>query len=156
MIYADTSFIGSLYVPDANTDAALDYIEQEQPRLPFLFLHWPELSKTVFSYPDAEGTWDRFKADLIAGKKFCEPSTSARRIGERAAGLMRHFCLRWQKLRSLDVMHVAAAVETGSRCFLSFDVNSSQRVLARSQNLKVWPPLTSSEIRQSAQPHRSS
>jgi hypothetical protein len=145
MIYADTSFIGSLYVPDVNTDAALNYLEQEQPRLPFLFLHWPELAKTVFAYPDAETVWERFKSDLTAGAKFSEPETSASRIGERAAGLMRHFCQRWPRLRSLDVMHVAAAVESRARYFLSFDVHSAQRALAQTQNLKLWPALTPEE-----------
>jgi hypothetical protein len=38
------------------------------------------------------------------------------RVDERAAGLMRHFCQRWQRLRSLDVMHMAAAVPS-SLCF---------------------------------------
>lgn len=145
MIYADTSFIGSLYVPDVNTGAALDYMEQKRPRLPFFFLHWPELAKTIFSYADAESIWERFKSDLAAGTKFSEPETSAPRIGERAAGFMRHFCQRWPRLRSLDVMHVAAAVECRARYFLSFDVHSAQRALAQTQNLKLWPALTSEE-----------
>ena len=37
MTYADTSFIGSLSVPDVNTDAALNYMEQEHLR--------PEMSR---------------------------------------------------------------------------------------------------------------
>ena len=45
MIYADTSFLGSLYVRDTNSGAALGYVERERPRLPFLFLHWPGLVK---------------------------------------------------------------------------------------------------------------
>ena len=154
MIYADTSFIGSLYVPDANTDAALDYVEKERPQLPFLFLHWPELAKTIFSYPDPEGPWERFKADLAAGTKFQVPEIDPQRIGERAAGLMSHFCRPCPKLRSLDVMHVAAAIETGARHFLSFDVRSAQRILARTQNVKVWPPLTADEASRLKRSHQ--
>jgi hypothetical protein len=145
MIYADTSFIGSLYVPDVNTDTALSYMEKEQPQLPFLFLHWPELAKTVFSYPDAESIWERFKSDLTAGTKFSEPEISARRIGERAAGLMGHYSERWPRLRSQEVMHVAAAVESRARCFLSFGLHSAQRALAQTQKLKLWPALTAEE-----------
>jgi len=58
---------------------------------------------------------------------------------------LRNYYPRWKKLRSLDAMHVAAAVESGCKVFLSFDTNSCQRILAATQKLEVWPALTSDE-----------
>ena len=49
MIYADTSFIASAYGLDANTAAARKFIEANQPRLPVVFLHWPELVKSFWT-----------------------------------------------------------------------------------------------------------
>ncbi len=75
-----------------------------------------------------------------------EPSTAPQinpdTVAQRAASLIRGYAQRWPKLRALDVMHVSAAVKTGSKTFLSFDAKSFQRVLAHTQNLKVWPALT--------------
>jgi len=126
MIYADTSFIASVYGPDVNTPAARGFIESHQPCLPISFLHWPELAKAFrTSHPEsAENLWDWVQA----------------------AGLIINFCPRWKKLRSLDAQHVAAAVEGGFKTFVSFDTRSFQRLLASTQKLKVWPPLTTEEM----------
>ena len=78
-------------------------------------------------------------------KKLAAHEADANRVSRRAAGLLRHYCSRWQKLRCLDTLHVAYAVEENFKTFLSFDIASYQRVLASSQKLKVWPPLTESE-----------
>ena len=146
MIYADTSFIASFYLDDIHTEKALAYVEKHQPRLPFVFLHWPELSRSVITAsPDAEADWDAIKTDVAAGEKFYHAEVDALRTAKRAAGLLWNFCPRWQKLRSLDAMHVAAAIESGCKTFLSFDENSHQRVLATTQKLDVWPPLSAEE-----------
>lgn len=146
MTYADTSFIGSAYVADANTDEAKRYLTTHEPRLPFLFLHWPEITRAVFTKstePDA--AWDTINADVLGGVKFHRPDVDADRVGQRAAGMLRNYVGRWPKLRSLDVMHVAAAIETGCKTFLSFDKSSFQRVLAHDQKLEVWPELSPEE-----------
>lgn len=146
MIYADSSFISSCYVTDAHSEKARAYLEKHEPRLPFVFLHWPELAKAVTAAsPDAEGDWDALRNDVHAGQKFYAATLDAERTGKRAAGLMRNYYPRWKKLCSLDVMHVAAAVESGCKIFLSFDSGSYQRVLAATQKLEVWPPLTGEE-----------
>ena len=146
MIYADTSFLAACYLDDAHTEKALAYLEKHEPRLPFLFLHWPELAKAVTTAsPDAENDWDTIRQDVAAGQKLHAETVDAERTGKRAAGLLRNFCPRWKKLRSLDAMHVAAAVELGCKTFLSFDTASFQRVLAATQKLVVWPPLTEDE-----------
>jgi len=144
MIYADTSFISSCYVDDTHSETAVSYLEKQRPRLPFIFLHWPELAKAVTAAsPDAAADWEAIKTDMQAGEKLCAAAVDADRVGKRAAGLLRNFYPRWNSLRSLDAMHVAAAVEFGAKTFLSFD--SQQRVLAATQKLEIWPPLSVEE-----------
>jgi predicted nucleic acid-binding protein len=147
MIYADTSFIVSAYGLDAHTGAARRFIETSNPRLPLGFLHWPELAKSFWtSHPEnAEKLWDWVKEDVAGGKKLYALELDADFVGKRAAGLMINFCPRWRKLRSLEALHVAAAVAGNFETFVSFDSRSYQRVLAATQKLKVWPPLTAEE-----------
>lgn len=147
MIYADTSFIASAYGLDANSTAARRFIETNEPRLPLMFLHWPELAKSFWtSHPEnAEKLWDWVKEDVAGGKKLYPLELDTDVVAKRAAGLIIHFCLRWKKLRSLDALHVAAAVTGNFKTFVSFDTRSYQRVLAATQKLKVWPPLTAGE-----------
>jgi hypothetical protein len=117
MIYADTSFIASAYGLDANTAAARRFIETSHPRLPLVFLHWPELAKSFWTgHPEnAEKLWDWVKEDLAGGKKLYPLELEADVVARRAAGLIIHFCPRWKKLRSLDALHVAVAVGAISR-----------------------------------------
>ena len=147
MIYADTSFIASVYGLDANTTEARQFIEASRPRLPLGFLHWPELAKCFWtSQPEnAEILWDWVKTDLAGGTKLYPLELEADPVARRAAGLLIHYCPRWQKLRSLDALHVATALAGGFKTFVSFDTRSFQRTLAATQKLKVWPPLTAAE-----------
>jgi predicted nucleic acid-binding protein len=144
--YADTSFLAACYLEDEHTAVAGAYLEQHKPRLPFCFLHWPELARAVAAKSqDTEADWEEIKNDVFAGEKLYAAPVDCDRVARRAAGLLLNFYPRWNKLRSLDAMHVAAAVEGGFKTFLSFDINSYQRVLAATQRLKVWPPLTDNE-----------
>jgi len=147
MIYADTSFIASAYGLDANTASARHFIESNKPRLPLFFLHWPELAKSFWtSHPEsAETLWDWVKEDMAGGKKLYPLELEADLVSRRAAGMIINYCPRWKKLRSLDALHVAAAVTGNFKTFVSFDRRSFQRVLAVTQKLKVWPPLTAGE-----------
>jgi predicted nucleic acid-binding protein len=147
MIYADTSFIASAYGLDANTASARHFIESNKPRLPLFFMHWPELAKSFWtSHPEsAETLCDWVKEDMAGGKKLYPLELEADLVARRAAGLIINYCPRWKKLRSLDALHVAAAVTGNFKTFVSFDLRSFQRVLAVTQKLKVWPPLTAEE-----------
>lgn len=147
MNYADTSFIAAAYAVDLNTPEARRYMAEEEPRLPFTFLHWPEVAKALWtSHPaQAETIWDELKGALADGQTLYRAELDANAVAQRAAGLMRHYAQRWPKLRAIDVMHVSAAVECHAKTFLSFDTRSHQRVLAHTQKLKVWPALTSEE-----------
>jgi predicted nucleic acid-binding protein len=147
VIYTDTSFIASAHGLDANTTAARRFIEANKPCLPLGFLHWPELAKAFWtSHPEnAEQLWDWVKGDLAGRKKLSLLELEADLVARRAAGLIINYCPRWKKLRSLDALHVSAAVAGGFKTFVSFDTRSFQRVLAETQKLKVWPPLTADE-----------
>ena len=147
MIYADTSFIASAYGLDSNTETALGFITRNKPALPFVFLHWPELAKFLWTSHEAEAEklWDLVREDLLERKKLYPHEPDATLIARRAAGLLRHYCPRWKKLRSLDALHVAIAVDGNFKTFLSFDTGSFQRVLAATQKLQVWPPLSAEE-----------
>lgn len=147
MIYADTSFIASVYGADANSELAHRFIAEEKPSLPFTFLHWPELAKSFWTnQPDAaQPLWDLVKEDLSEGRKLYSVEVEADVVARRAAGLLIHFCPRWQKLRAVDAMHVTAAICGNFKTFLSFDRRSCQRILAATQKLKVWPPLNDEE-----------
>jgi predicted nucleic acid-binding protein len=147
MIYADSSFLASVYGRDAHTSVARRFVETNKPCLPLVFLHWPELAKCFWtSHPDrAETLWEWVKEDLAGGKKLYPLELDADRVAQRAAGLMINYCPRWKKLRSLDTLHVAAAVAGNFQTLVSFDTRSFQRVLAATQKLKVWPPLTAEE-----------
>ena len=146
MTYADTSYIVATYVADANTPMA-DQFNEQGHRLPFTFLHWPEVAKALWTnHPAlAETVWDELKEATANGQNLYRPILDADAVAQRAAGLMRHYAQRWPKLRAIDVMHVSAAVECHAKTFLSFDTRSYQRVLAHTQKLKVWPALTSEE-----------
>jgi predicted nucleic acid-binding protein len=148
--YADTSFIAAAYAVDVNTSEARRYIAEEEPRLPFTFLHWPEVAKALWTnHPaQAETIWEELKDALADGQTLYRAELEADAVAQRAAGLMRHYAQRWPKLRAIDVMHVSAAVECHAKIFLSFDTRSYQRALAHTQKLKVWPALTSEEAAQ--------
>ncbi len=146
MIYADSSFIVSAYTKDANAETAMAYLERHKPRLPFVFLHWPEIASAFWKFhPNPEKRWAEMEADIAAGKKMHTVETDPHRVARRAAAMMKRYASRWPVLRSLDVMHVAAAQEMSCKLFLSFDTSSAQRILAHVQGLKVWPELTTEE-----------
>jgi len=147
MTYADTSFLVSVYSEDSKTTEARWFIAEYRPRLPFSFLHWPEVAKSLWmNSPDqADIIWDAIQQNISDGQKLYLPDLDADDVARRAAGLMKNYCPRWKKLRSLDVLHVSAAVTGHFKTFVSFDAGSFQRVLAHSQKLAVWPPLTPAE-----------
>jgi predicted nucleic acid-binding protein len=149
MTYADTSFLASAYGGDSNTELARQFIRNHDPRLPFTFLHWPEITRALWiGHPEvAEQFWELVEEDLSHGQKLYLSDLDADAVARRAAGLMRNYCPRWKKLRSLDTMHVSAAVTGHFKTFVSFDSGSYQRVLAHVQKLSVWPPLTAEEKR---------
>ena len=98
MTYADTSFLVSAYGQDVNTGIAHNYFERETPRVPFTFLHWPEVAKALWTNnsDEAERVWDEIQRDISDGQKLYLPDLNADGVARRAAGLLRNFCPRWK------------------------------------------------------------
>ncbi len=135
------------YGLDANTSAARKFIEANSPRLPLAFSALAGTGEIFLDKPSRKRrkTLGLGQGRCGRGQKLYPLELEADLVAKRAAGLISNFCPRWKKLRSLDALHVAAAVAGNFKTFVSFDTRSFQRVLAATQKLKVWPPLTAEE-----------
>ena len=143
VVYADTSFLFSLYAQDANTSAAAALAADVD--LPFLCtpLQWHELRNAV-----RLSLFRRDIDDVQAGRTFADIE------GDLAAGVLRHTVVGWDEVfrcgeelgarhtpavgtRSLDVLHVACALTLECPVFLTFD--HRQAILAAEAGLSVRP-----------------
>ena len=162
--YPDTSFLCALYrLQDNSSEAAAYFAAMPEPlevttlllyefRQAVRFqirLHRADPSK---GYSRAQGTkmLADLKADLISGELVTIPAPwplihlAAERLSELYTDASGH--------RSMDILHVATAIELGSKEFLTFDGN--QKKLAEAEGLVV--PLSSVppqlELRRSKSP----
>ena len=141
--YADSSFLVSLTVEDGNTDSARKFMVKHQQALPFNPLHRLEVRNGI---------------RLRVHRKELD---SARRVAalrliddDLTDGLLVHQAMPWTDAmrqaealslshtettgtRAADTLHVAAALITGAKHFLSFD--KKQRALASAAGLDVKP-----------------
>ncbi len=145
--YPDTSFLGALYrLQDNSAEAAAYFAAMPGPlevttlllyefRQAVRFqirLHRHDASK---GYPRAEGTkmLADLKADLVSGDVITIPAPwqqihlAAGRLSELYTDASGH--------RSMDILHVATAMELGVKEFLTFDGN--QKKLAEAEGLVV-------------------
>lgn len=141
--YIDTGILVKLYTPEANTPEAVRLVSQFKP--PFAFTHWQELELRtalrlkVFRREMTEdelrrvmrrigndlvdGHWQRPRYDLAAVYH-----TAERLSAQHAATV---------GCRTLDILHVAAALVIGARDFLTFDTRQGE--LARRAGMQVRP-----------------
>lgn len=137
-VYADTSFLVSLYSPDSNSAEAAGRVGQSQ--LPLLVTPLGELElanalqlrlfRKEVRAPQVRAAYAAFHADLRDGVLSMkampmEVYAQARRLG-----------MRWTSrlgTRTLDIIHVAAALALGADVFNTFD--DRQRRLARAAGL---------------------
>lgn len=145
--YPDTSFLCALYRLQVNSaDAAAYFAAMPGPlevstlllyefRQAVRFqirLHRHDASK---GYPRAEGTkmLADLKADLVSGQVITIPAPwpqihlAAERLSELYTDAGGH--------RSMNILHVATAIELGAKQFLTFDGN--QKKLAEAEGLVV-------------------
>jgi predicted nucleic acid-binding protein len=143
--YFDTSYLVALYVPNDHTVAALRH-HSRHSREPLLFtpLHRLELRTVVrqcaytglISEPSARAILRHIDEDLDDGTllhqplKWTESLRQTEIIASRRA--MKMPC------RSLDLWHVAAAIEIGARDFVTFD--QDQFDLAQAEGLDGTMP----------------
>ena len=139
MTYADTSFLFSLVLYDANTVAAIAYLKAHPTALAFTSWQRCELRNAVrlavwrgnCDSAAAKGALEKIASDLAAGNltetplMWPEVLLLADELGEKHTAAL--------GVRSLDLLHVAAAVSLGAKTFLTCD--GRQLALARAVGL---------------------
>ena len=139
MTYADTSFLFSLVLHDANTAAAVAYLKGHATALAFTPWQRCELRNAVrlavwrgnCDAAAAKRAFEKMAADLAAGNLSETPLVwpdvlqMADELGEKHTAAL--------GVRSLDLLHVAAAVSLGAKKFLTCD--GRQLALARAAGL---------------------
>jgi predicted nucleic acid-binding protein len=141
--YADSSFLVSCYIVDANTKLAKAWLSSTGAPLPFTALHALEvrngfklgLFRGLFTVGQATAAWSNLEKDLRSGRlvrtlvKWPVTFRIAAGLSERHSASL--------GTRSLDILHVAAAKAMRSIEFVSFDVR--QRALAARVGLRPAP-----------------
>jgi predicted nucleic acid-binding protein len=139
-VYADTSFLMSLYSPDANSAAAvrtmqgstLDRFVSTFGELEVVNALGLRVYRKEISAAQAQSSWSDFEKDLRAG--IFQLRQLPEQALERARQLSRQTTARLGT-RTADLLHVAAALELGVDCLYSFD--QQQRKLAQTVHLKL-------------------
>ncbi len=140
ILYADTSFLVSLYVPDANSASALAVARNL--RFPLVLTPLGELEfvnslalrvfRKELTSPQAASVFAHFRQDSTAGVIRIAPLPIA--AFEEAKHLSQKHCASLGT-RTLDLLHVAAAITLHARRFYTFD--RAQAKLARLLGLRV-------------------
>ncbi|HXB02088.1 MAG TPA: hypothetical protein VNV15_04640 [Opitutaceae bacterium] len=139
--YADTSFLVSLYVLDANSVAANAHAKTWKlpPLLPFTPFSAFELNNTLRRVLPAKADLalaaKRIRSDIGIGI-YAETPLQGYRLIDEADRISRLVATK-HRARALDVLHLANARITGARVLLSFD--QAQRAAAVDLGLAVAP-----------------
>ncbi len=143
MIYCDTSFLASLYLPaDANHRAATKLARTFKAPMPLTLLGELELAnalqraaqgKVITSHELAVAI-SQIQRDITDG--FLERKSVNQTAQYKIAVELSH---RRASLlcRSLDILHVSTALHLGTKSFAPFDTRQKQ--LARSEGLTTLP-----------------
>jgi predicted nucleic acid-binding protein len=140
-IYVDPSVLVGCLIRDANTDQGIRLLGSASA--PFFLTELTSLEilnaleLAEFRQPSQSAAVARAKArfgDLLANGSWISIETDLARTFQRAQGLSRGHS-RLIGCRSLNVAHVASAMEIGAREFWTFD--GRQKELARQVGLKV-------------------
>lgn len=143
VVYADTSFLFSLYAQDANTAKAAALAARLGSALVLTALQRHEL-RNAFRLAVFRGDMtpaqcrtllETVEADTRAGVLVATPVSWAE-VHERAEALSSAHTSRLGT-RAADVLHVAAAAALGAEEFLTFDLR--QRALAARAGMKARP-----------------
>ena len=143
MNYADTGFLCSLYAPDAHSAKAAAVMKRQTGPLAFVWLHQLEFRNALrlrvfrkeITAKQRDASLNLLLADL-AGDWFEHASPPLAEVMVEAERLSASHS---EKIgtRSLDILHVAAALVIGAPVFLAFDKRQSS--LAKAAGLKVAP-----------------
>ena len=142
-LYADTSVLFSLYVTDANSLRADAWRQANPVPLGFTGFHRIELrnalSLAVFQQrlttAESLAAWQEVQQDLTSGVLVATPDLWGKVVRE-AESLAEHHTPDIGA-RSLDILHVAAALVLGATEFCTFDTRQGK--LAKAAGLHVQP-----------------
>jgi len=142
-IYTDTSVLVSLYITDANSPRADAWRQKYPAPLEFTGLHRLELrnamSLAVFQQrltpAESQAAWQGVQQDLSAGILMPRITMWGKLLRE-AEDLAEHQTPTIGA-RSLDILHVAAALVEGATVFCTFDTRQAK--LAQLPGLHVQP-----------------
>ena len=141
--FADTGFIASLYLEESTSkaaDAALGVKREPLPLTPLVALELRNafnraVQRQRITAAQRDALWQDVEADIASGFLVLTPVASAalhdsaRQLSDRYTPTL--------GTRSLDLLHVAAALLLDAEVFLSFD--DRQRKAAASEGLNVKP-----------------
>jgi predicted nucleic acid-binding protein len=138
-VYADTSFFVSVYIKDSHSKTA-DQLLRSDPRVCFTPLHSAEwghaVAQQVFlgkmSASDAQLVYRDLESDLAAGLWMAVEMPE--NVFELCADLARRYGPKLG-VRTLDSLHVAAALQLKAERFWTFD--ERQAKLAQAEGLKI-------------------
>jgi predicted nucleic acid-binding protein len=141
--FADTGFIASLYLEESTSQAADAALGNRRESLPLTPLVMLELRNAInravqrrhITAAQRDALWQDVEADIASGFLVPAPVASgplhdmARKLSDRHTPAL--------GTRSLDLLHVAAALILEAKEFFSFD--DRQRKAAAREGLKVKP-----------------
>lgn len=141
--YADTGLLLSLYLPETTTDVAIAAVSGLSEALPILPLGLLELRNALnfainrkqITVVERNAIWSKVQLQIRSGF-FVLLSPSSTELHDKARELSDLHTAKYAT-RSLDLLHVAAALLMGAETFLSFD--QRQRKVAEAQGLQVLP-----------------
>jgi predicted nucleic acid-binding protein len=145
--YADTGFLVSLYLNEATTGAANSAMQTLREPLPMIPLGFLELRNAlylaVFRRQITEATrnaaWRRVELDVRNGI-YLQVSVAQTELHLKAAELAQKHSTALGT-RTLDLLHIAAAILLKADQLLSFD--DRQRQAAKREGLKLRPSVPS-------------
>jgi predicted nucleic acid-binding protein len=141
--YFDTGVLVKAYAVEPGTVEALALIRQVKPPIPFTHLHGIEIRNALrLKCGRGEITETEMRASLRLLHDDIDAGRLERPVFELAALFQRAESLSGKHAistltRTLDILHVAAALEIGCNQFVSFD--KRQRNLASLEKLKILP-----------------
>ena len=138
--YADTSFLASLYLPESHSERAAYAMQKAE--LPFFLTPVGELElknsfhlrvfRKEMKRTELRAVLADLQKDIASGIYFLKPLPGE--VFDRALHLIRKRTVKLGS-RTLDVLHVASALELRMKTFYTFD--RQQAALARIAGLSV-------------------
>ena len=139
--YADTSVLAKLYVAEPNSADAIALVKKHAPPLPIVLLHEIELRNALrlkvfrgeMSDQELKASLVDYEHDVRQGR-MRQAAVDWDQVVRTAESLSAKWTARIGS-RSLDTLHVGAAVVLQCRVFLTFDLRQAE--LARKAGLRV-------------------